>query len=38
MKLDWDELIPQKFQDRWQSCLRELRNLEELAIDRCFKP
>jgi hypothetical protein len=38
MKLDWDEPIPEKFQDRWQSWLQGLPTLEELEIDRCFKP
>ncbi len=38
MKLGWDELIPEKFQARWQSWLQDLPKLEELAIDRCFKP
>ena len=37
MKLDWDEPIPEKLQDRWQSWLQDLPRLEELAIDRCFK-
>ena len=37
MKLDWDEPIPEKFQDCWQSRLQDLPRLEELAIDRCFK-
>ena len=34
MKLDWDESIPEKFQDHWQSWLQDLPRLEELAIDR----
>ncbi|XP_028413087.1 uncharacterized protein LOC114535946 [Dendronephthya gigantea] len=38
LKFDWDETILEKFQDRWQSWLRDLPNLEELTIDRCFKP
>ena len=38
MKLDWEEPISEKFQDRWQSWLQDLPKLEELEIDRCFKP
>ena len=37
MKLDWDEPIPEKFQERWKSWLQDLPKLEELAMDRCFK-
>jgi ribonuclease HI len=38
MKLDWDEPILERFQDRWQSWPQDLPKLEELEIDRCFKP
>ena len=37
-KLHWDDEIPEEDQQRWQTWLRELPKLEELAIDRCFKP
>ena len=37
-KLGWDDEIPEEDQERWQIWLKELPKLEELAIDRCFKP
>ncbi|XP_028395309.1 uncharacterized protein LOC114519383 [Dendronephthya gigantea] len=39
MKLDWDETIPVKLQDRWWSWLPDLDlpNLEHLGNDRCLK-
>ena len=38
LKLGWDDKIPDEFQDRWQTWLSDLPQLEQLAIDRCFKP
>ena len=38
LKLDWDDKIPDKYLHRWQAWLNDLPNLEQLAIDRCFKP
>lgn len=37
-KLDWDDEIPDEFLNRWQTWLEELSKLEQLAVDRCFKP
>ena len=37
-KLGWDDEIPEEDHERWQIWLKELPKLEELAIDRCFKP
>ena len=37
-KLGWDDSIPQDVAQRWQKWLCELPKLEQLTIDRCFKP
>ena len=37
-KLGWDDEIPADDQERWQTWLKELPKLEELTIERCFKP
>ena len=37
-KLDWDDVIPKDILRRWQAWLQELPKLEEVTIDRCFKP
>ena len=37
-KLDWDDVIPEDIMRRWQAWLQELPKLEQVAIDRCFKP
>ena len=37
LKLGWDDKIPEEFQNRWHAWLSDLPQLEQLAIDRCFK-
>jgi hypothetical protein len=37
LKLDWDDKIPDKFLKRWQAWRNDLPQLEDLAIERCFK-
>ena len=37
-KLDWEDVIPKDILRRWQAWLQELPKLEEVTIDRCFKP
>ena len=37
-RLGWDDEIPADDQERWQTWLKELPKLEELTIERCFKP
>ena len=37
-KLDWDEQIPEEYLERWRTWLQELPKLEQLSVDRCFKP
>ena len=37
-KLDWDDAIPDEFLNRWKTWLLELPKLEQLKIDRCYKP
>ena len=38
LKLDWDDKIPDEFLKRWQAWLNNLPQLEDLAVERCFKP
>ena len=37
-KLDWDEEIPEEYLERWRTWLQELPRLEQISVDRCFKP
>ena len=37
-KADWDEPIPDQARAKWQKWRRELLDLEELKIPRCFVP
>ena len=37
-KFSWDDPIPDDYLQRWQAWLQELPKLEQLQIDRCFKP
>jgi len=37
-KVGWDDSILQDVAQRWQKWLCELPKLEQLTIDRCFKP
>ena len=37
-KYQWDEPIPPHYLTLWESWLQELPKLENLVIDRCFKP
>ena len=37
-KFSWDDPIPEDYLRRWQAWLQELPKLEDLKIDRCFKP
>lgn len=37
-KLDWDDVIPEDIMRCWQAWINELPKLEQVAIDRCFKP
>ena len=36
--MGWDEEIPTDSLKRWQAWLEDLPNLEQLTINRCFKP
>ena len=38
LKLDLDDKIPEEFLQRWQAWLSDLPQLENLAVERCFKP
>ena len=38
MKLAWDSPVPERELQCWNKWLAELQTLEELSIDRCFKP
>ena len=35
--LGWDETIPDNIQRQWTKWERQLKELEELSVDRCFK-
>ncbi|XP_028417119.1 uncharacterized protein LOC114541385 [Dendronephthya gigantea] len=37
-KLGWDDKISDVYMKRWQAWLEDLPKLEQLAVDRCFKP
>ena len=36
--LGWDETIPDNIQRQWTKWERQLKELEGLSVDRCFKP
>ena len=36
--LRWDDQIPERCKQKWQSWLKELPKLEQFEIPRCFKP
>ena len=38
LKLDWDDKIPEEYLQRWQAWVSDLPQLENLAVERCFKP
>ncbi|XP_028418032.1 uncharacterized protein LOC114542779 [Dendronephthya gigantea] len=38
LKLDWDDKIPDENLKHWQAWLHDLPQLENLAVERCFKP
>ena len=35
--LEWDETIPDNIQGQWKKRERQLKKLEGLSVDRCFK-
>ena len=37
-KMDWDDPLPLSLRSRWEKWLCDLPSLNELAIDRCYKP
>ena len=37
-KLEWDDELPELYQNRWEKWRNELPLLERLNVDRCFKP
>jgi hypothetical protein len=37
-KLDWDDVISEEGQKRWNAWLNDLPQLEKFVIDRCLKP
>lgn len=37
-KLGWDDRIPQKNRDEWKNWLSTLPCLENISVNRCFKP
>ncbi|XP_068680455.1 uncharacterized protein [Montipora foliosa] len=37
-KFSWDDPIPEDYLRRWHAWLQELPKLEDLKVDRCFKP
>ena len=36
--MGWDETIPDNIQRQWTKWERQLKELERLSVDRCFKP
>ena len=36
--MGWDETIPDNIQRQWAKWKRQLKELEGLSVDRCFKP
>ena len=36
--LKWDEVLPDEHLKNWQQWLRDLPQLEEFSVNRCFKP
>lgn len=37
-KCDWDDLIPQAFQQKWNKWLTDLEKVAEFKVNRCIKP
>ena len=37
-QVSWDEEIPKKYKQQWESWLQEFSKLKNLKIDRCYKP
>jgi hypothetical protein len=38
LELGWDEEIPQKQLSTWNKWLDQLKELEMIKVDRCYKP
>ena len=38
LKVSWDEDIPTKQKNKWDSWVNDLHKLGEVKVDRCFKP
>ena len=36
--LGWDEVIPEKIQIQWTKWEKKLKQLEKIAVERCYKP
>ena len=36
--LYWDEVIPVKIQLQWTKWEKKLKQLEKIAVERCYKP
>ena len=36
--MNWDEPLPKEMEPRWESWVKDLKNLEKIWISRCFKP
>ena len=37
-RVEWDDIIGEKEREQWQRWLEDLSRLEEIRIERCFKP
>ena len=37
-KLDWDSPVPESLRSQWEKWLRDVLTLDQLQIQRCFKP
>lgn len=38
IQLGWDEKVPESYFSKWNNWVRDLPNLSEFRVPRCFKP
>ncbi|XP_054762932.2 uncharacterized protein LOC129269456 [Lytechinus pictus] len=38
LKIDWDDVIPDEIRSRWVKWKSEVRKLEQMQVQRCYKP
>lgn len=38
LKLGWDHIIPNHFAQQWSDWIKDLQQLSDFGVDRCFKP